>query len=81
MLLISEFLECTALVNVVVPPRRFGKTTNLSMLKSFFAIPIAPDSKKRRLELFGNLEIWKEKKELFDEHLCKNPAISINIKV
>ena len=41
------------------------------MLKSFFAIPIAPDSKKRRLELFGNLEIWKEKKELFESIYAK----------
>ncbi|RUO96648.1 hypothetical protein BC936DRAFT_141678 [Jimgerdemannia flammicorona] len=80
-LLISEFLQCTTRVSLVVRPRRFGKTTNLTMLKNFFACPIEPDNKERRQELFRDSKIWREERKLFDEHFCKYPVISFSLKV
>lgn len=35
---IKSFLENRGHVNLITRPRRFGKTINLSMLKSFFEI-------------------------------------------
>ena len=80
-LLIADLVESSPRVVVVVRPRRFGKTTNLSMLKTFFSVPIAPDSKEYRQELFRDSKIWKTKKELFDNHFCKYPVIKFTLKV
>lgn len=54
-LLIAEFIECDPLVSLIVRPRRFGKTFNLTMLKEFFSIPILPDNKNYRYELFKDI--------------------------
>ncbi|CAH1770081.1 7029_t:CDS:2, partial [Entrophospora sp. SA101] len=56
-LLIADFLECSSAVSVIVRPRRFGKTTNISMLKNFFSIPNDPDNIEYRHELFKNTKI------------------------
>lgn len=80
-LLISDLLESSTRVALVVRPRRFGKTTNLTMLENFFACPIEPDNKEHRQELFIGSKIWNEKRELFDEHFCKYPVISLSLKV
>lgn len=53
--LIKDLLENIAYVNLFTRPRRFGKTLNMSMLKSFF-------SKGNDCKLFDGLEISKEKK-------------------
>ncbi|RUP43648.1 hypothetical protein BC936DRAFT_136906 [Jimgerdemannia flammicorona] len=80
-LLISDFLESSMLVSHVVRPRCFGKTTNLTMPRNFFACPIEPDNKERRQDLFRDSKIWSEKRKLFKEHFCKYPIIFINHKV
>ncbi|CAI2188082.1 7108_t:CDS:1, partial [Funneliformis geosporum] len=41
-LLIADFLECNSVVSIIMRPRRFGKTTNISMLRNFFSIPTIP---------------------------------------
>ncbi|KAF0425690.1 DUF1703-domain-containing protein [Gigaspora margarita] len=77
--LIAEFIECASLVSLVVRPRRFGKTTNLTMLKEFFSIPIYPDNENYRHELFRDTKIAK-RSCLLDSHFCKYPVIFLSLK-
>ncbi len=79
--LISEFIECNSKVSLVVRPRRFGKTINLTMLKEFFSIPIHPDNENYHRELFKDTKIMKEKSDLFDDYFCKYPVIFLSLKV
>ncbi len=69
---IKELLQNWGEVNLFTRPRRFGKSLNMSMLKSFFEIGIRP-------ELFDGLEIMKEK-ELCEKYMGKFPVISISLK-
>jgi len=78
--LISEFIECNSKVSLVVRPRRFGKTINLTMLRDFFSIPIHPDNEDYRRELFNDTKIMG-RLDLFDKHFCKYPVIFLSLKV
>lgn len=69
---ITELLNNWAKVTLFTRPRRFGKSLNMSMLKSFFSV----SSSKR---LFDGLGITKEK-ELCDKYMGKFPVISISLK-
>ena len=80
-LLVAEFLEDNASIVLVLRPRRFGKSVNLSMLRDFFYIPIAPDSKECRESLFKDSNIMTQRRDLVDEHFCKYPVIYIDLKV
>ncbi|CAB4412680.1 unnamed protein product [Rhizophagus irregularis] len=77
--LIAEFIESNSDVSLVVRPRRFGKTTNLTMLKEFFSIPIYPDNENYRRELFRDTKIT-ERSCLLDSHFCKYPVIFLSLK-
>jgi len=79
-LLISEFLECNAGVSIIVRPRRFGKTTNISMIRDFLSIPNYPDNVDYRRELFKDTKV-AERLDLFEKHFCKYPVICISFKV
>jgi hypothetical protein len=79
--LIAEFIECNSKVSLVVRPRRFGKTINLTMLRDFFSIPIHPDNENYRRELFKDTKITKERPDLFDDYFCKYPVIFLSLKV
>ena len=70
--MIKELLYNWGKVNLFTRPRRFGKSLNMSMLKSFFEI----GGKK---EIFDGLEISKEK-ELCDKYMGKFPVIFISLK-
>lgn len=70
--LIKELLENWSKVTLFTRPRRFGKSLNMSMLKSFFE----PGSRK---EIFEGLEISKEV-SLCEEYMGKFPVISISLK-
>lgn len=70
--LIKEILDCGAEVTLFTRPRRFGKTLNMSMLKSFFDI-------NGDQEAFQNLQIAQETK-LCEEYMGKYPVISISLK-
>ena len=59
-------------VNLFTRPRRFGKTLNMSMLKSFFEIGAAS-------ELFEGLYISHNKK-LCDDNMGKHPVIFLSLK-
>ena len=71
-LFIKELLQNWGEVNLFTRPRRFGKTLNMSMLKSFFEIGSAPS-------VFDGLRIMQEK-ELCEKYMGKFPVISISLK-
>lgn len=70
--LIRDLLNNWGEVNLFTRPRRFGKTLNMSMLRSFFEI--GADGM-----LFDGLAISKEK-ALCEEHMGKYPVIFISLK-
>jgi hypothetical protein len=70
--LIKELLHSWGKVNLFTRPRRFGKSLNMNMLKSFFQIGCKP-------ELFAGLDIAKEV-DLCQEYMGKFPVISISLK-
>ncbi len=70
--LIRELLNNWGKVNLFTRPRRFGKSLNMDMLKSFFEY--GADR-----ELFDGLEIAGER-ELCERYLGRFPVISITLK-
>ena len=71
-LFIKELLQNWGKVNLFTRPRRFGKTLNMSMLKSFFETGSDP-------ALFEGLKIMQEK-DLCEKYKGKFPVISISLK-
>ena len=69
---ISDLLNNRGDVNLFTRPRRFGKTLNMDMLKTFFEI--GQDG-----SLFTGLKI-ADNKEVCDSHMGKYPVISISLK-
>lgn len=70
--LITELLHSWGKVNLFTRPRRFGKTLNMSMLKSFFETGCDKN-------LFKGLKIAEEK-ELCEMYMGNFPVISISLK-
>ncbi len=73
--LISDLMDDGALVILLPRPRRFGKTTNLSMLRCFFER--SPGGEDRS-ELFRDLAVWSDSAAM--EHFQRYPVISITLK-
>ncbi len=69
---LAKLLHNWGKVNLFTRPRRFGKSLNMSMLKSFFEIGADP-------AVFGGLKIAQEK-ELCREYMGKFPVVSITLK-
>ena len=69
---IEELLHNGGKVSLFTRPRRFGKTLNMSMLKSFFEI----GTDKR---MFDGLKI-AQKRELCEEYMGKFPVIFLSLK-
>lgn len=70
--LIRDLLHSLGTVNLFTRPRRFGKSLNMDMLKSFFEI--GADA-----SYFEGLEIMQES-TLCTDYLGKFPVISISLK-
>lgn len=70
--LIEQILMNWGKVNLFTRPRRFGKTLNMSMFKSFFEIGTDKS-------VFDELYISRNKK-LCDEHMGKYPVIFLSLK-
>lgn len=70
--LVEQLMQNWGEVNLFTRPRRFGKTLNMSMLRSFFEIGTDKS-------LFDGLYI-SQNKELCDMHMGKYPVISITLK-
>ncbi|WP_455721486.1 AAA family ATPase [Agathobacter sp.] len=71
-MLIEQLLQSWGKVTLFTRPRRFGKTLNMSMLKSFFEIGTDKT-------LFDGLYISKNK-ELCDEYMGKYPVVFLSLK-
>lgn len=69
---IADFLRTRGSVNLFTRPRRFGKSLNMDMFKSFFEI--GADA-----SLFDGLKISNEP-QLCERHMGKYPVISISLK-
>ena len=70
--LIADLLISRAEVTLFTRPRRFGKSLNMSMLKTFFDL-------KTDKNLFEGLKI-SENKDMCDKYLGKYPVISVTLK-
>ena len=70
--LIEQLLDNWSKVILFTRPRRFGKTLNMSMLRSFFELGTDKS-------LFDGLYISKNK-ELCEEHMGKYPVIFFSLK-
>ena len=70
--MIAELLKNWSKVTLFTRPRRFGKSLNISMLKTFFEIGCDKT-------LFQGLKI-SEEKELCKEYMGQFPVISISLK-
>ena len=71
--LIEQLLQGWGKVTLFTRPRRFGKTLNMSMLKSFFEIGTDKT-------LFDGLYI-AQNKALCEEHMGKYPVIFLSLKL
>jgi hypothetical protein len=70
-LFIKEFIESKGRVNLITRPRQFGKSLNLSMLKSYLEIGADPS-------LFKGLAIEGER-EIYDAHFGKYPVLHLSL--
>lgn len=70
--LIREIIQNWSEVTLFTRPRRFGKSLNMSMLKSFFSV-------KGDKQIFEGLEIAREK-ELCEIYMGKFPVVLISLK-
>ena len=70
--LIEQLFDSRGKVNLFTRPRRFGKTLNMSMLKSFFEIG-ADSALFEGLYISGN-------RQLCEEHMGKYPVIFLSLK-
>ena len=75
-LLLKELLDSGSLVSLIVRPRRFGKTTNLTMIRYFFEKH--PDLENCEF-LFKDKMIWKEGSE-YTEHCGRYPVVYLTLK-
>ena len=75
-LLIKKLLDTAAKAILFARPRRFGKTLNMTMLRTFFEKPL---DGKDTSHYFKNLEIW-QKGEKYTKEQGKRPVIYITLK-
>lgn len=69
---IRDLVNSRGSVNLFTRPRRFGKSLNMDMLKSFFEIGAEPS-------LFDGLEISKDT-AICEQYMGKYPVLSISLK-
>lgn len=72
-LFIKAFLEEENDIIVVTAPRRFGKSTNMDMIREFV-------SGNKNLFKDNQLKIWREKKRFFFKYCKENPVIHMDFK-
>ena len=53
---IRQWWQAQDEVTVIMRPRRFGKTLNMSMVNAFFSL----EYKEQGQELFGDLAVWQD---------------------
>lgn len=76
-LMIKEFLEKGVDLSLIIRPRRWGKTLNMSMLRYFFA----PEVRGRNTQgIFDHLNIAQEQDGAFLKYQGQHPVILISFK-
>ncbi len=76
-LFIKEYLDHAPKVSLILRPRRWGKTINMSMLRYFFA----PQIKGRSTSgLFDHLNIAKENQGAYLKYQGNNPVLFLSFK-
>ena len=80
-LFIKELLENRGKVTLITRPRRFGKTMNMSMLRSFFDVerPTPTFTSMDSVALFNGLKIM-EHKDIVEKHMNKYPVVFLTLK-
>ena len=73
-LLIKDILDEAAAISLFTRPRRFGKTLNMNMLRTFFEKTEADTSK-----YFKDKKIWQQGEE-YTSHQGKYPVIFLSFK-
>lgn len=73
-LLIKDIIDDQSKIKLIIRPRRFGKTLNLSMLDAFFH-----RSKDNKAYLFHHLKIWKAG-ERYQREQGQYPVIFLTFK-
>ena len=73
-LLLKEIIDLGAKVTIIPRPRRFGKTLNLNMIRTFFENP-----KKNNFNHFKHLKIWQAGEE-YQKECGKYPVIYLSFK-
>ena len=77
-LMIKELIDYKEVVSLILRPRRWGKSLNMSMLRYFFAPEVM---NKPTAGMFDNLRIAKENDgEYIRKHQGKHPVIMISFK-
>ena len=85
-LLIKDFVKSVNQVVLITCPRRFGKSTNMSMIKLFLEMEVNNDgrmiqldnlAKKNLFEKHANLNIMQES-DIFDDYFAQHPVIFVN---
>lgn len=77
-LLIKELLDLDAEVTLLLRPRRFGKTLNLSMLRYFFEHTFEHTNEKNHEYLFSSFQIWQQQECRKEQG--KYPVIYLSLK-
>lgn len=78
-LFIKAVLDDPDMIKYIVRPRRFGKTMNLRMLKTFIECPTEPLEKEKTKLLFQGLNIAEENyKAYWDTYFAKYPVIDLS---
>ena len=75
-LFIKRFLDTAAKVILFARPRRFGKTLNMTMMRTFFE---KPRDGKDTSHYFKNLKIWQAG-ERYTSEQGKRPVIYLTLK-
>ena len=73
-MLIKEILDNRPQVSLFLRPRRFGKTLNMDMLRTYFEA-----SQEDKTDLFADKAIWKAGSK-YREHYMKYPVIYFTFK-
>lgn len=76
-MLIADVLRSGYIVTLFCRPRRFGKTLNMTMMRSFFEIP--PDGRSRA-PLFEGTAIWEAESGRYREHQGRYPVIYLSLR-
>lgn len=63
---------------LVTAPRRFGKSTNLNMLKSFLSLKSCKNTEI--INIFKTLQIYKDNEKFYNDSFCKYPVMYITFK-